>query len=137
MMLRCPGLAEPRPPSGGTCLVRCARLVTGSERVLAQRLVGYRQVTDAHLLALARRRGARLATLDHAVRTLAGENSDDVVVVPMPRRSCSAHPRARSAGRGPTTAGPGQPGSGKMSRAVIVMVSELSGTTTSDRAHTM
>jgi hypothetical protein len=31
----------------------------------------------------------------------------------------------------------GQAGSGKMSRAVIVMVSESSGVTTSDRAHTM
>ncbi|MBO0824114.1 MAG: PIN domain-containing protein [Actinobacteria bacterium] len=59
-------------------------LVTGSERVLAQRLVGYRQVTDAHLLAVARRHGARLATLDNAVRTLAGEDAGDVVVVPVP-----------------------------------------------------
>ena len=31
----------------------------------------------------------------------------------------------------------GQTRSGKMSRAVIVMVSELSGVSTSDRAHTM
>lgn len=34
------------------------------------RLVGYRQVTDAHLLALARQRGGRLATLDGKIRSL-------------------------------------------------------------------
>jgi toxin-antitoxin system PIN domain toxin len=33
-------------------------------------LVGYRQVTDAHLLALARQRGGRLATLDGKMRSL-------------------------------------------------------------------
>jgi toxin-antitoxin system PIN domain toxin len=34
------------------------------------RLVGYRQVTDAHLLTLAQRRGGRLATLDGKIRSL-------------------------------------------------------------------
>jgi uncharacterized protein len=34
-------------------------------------IAGYRQVTDAHLLALARRRGARLVTFDAAITTLA------------------------------------------------------------------
>lgn len=34
-------------------------------------MTGYRQVTDAHLLALARRRGARLVTFDAAIVTLA------------------------------------------------------------------
>jgi toxin-antitoxin system PIN domain toxin len=34
-------------------------------------LVGHRQVTDAHLLALARRRGVRLVTFDAAVLALA------------------------------------------------------------------
>ena len=33
---------------------------------------GYRQVTDAHLLTLARRRGMRLVTFDQAVDVLAG-----------------------------------------------------------------
>ena len=33
-------------------------------------LVGYRQVTDAHLLTLARQRGGRLATLDGRMRSL-------------------------------------------------------------------
>lgn len=40
-------------------------------------LVGYRQVTDAHLVALARRHGTRLVTFDAAVRTLA--RGDDEV----------------------------------------------------------
>jgi len=34
-------------------------------------ITGYRQVTDAHLLALARRRGQRLVTFDGALTTLA------------------------------------------------------------------
>ena len=35
------------------------------------RLIGHRQVTDAHLLALARRHGGSVATLDRGVATLA------------------------------------------------------------------
>lgn len=34
-------------------------------------MVGYRQVTDAHLLTLARRRGVRLVTFDTAITALA------------------------------------------------------------------
>jgi toxin-antitoxin system PIN domain toxin len=34
-------------------------------------IAGYRQVTDAHLLALARRRGVRLVTFDAAITALA------------------------------------------------------------------
>lgn len=34
-------------------------------------IAGYRQVTDAHLLTLARRRGVRLVTFDTAISTLA------------------------------------------------------------------
>jgi toxin-antitoxin system PIN domain toxin len=34
-------------------------------------VAGYRQVTDAHLLALARRSGIRLVTFDAGIRTLA------------------------------------------------------------------
>jgi uncharacterized protein len=40
------------------------------------RMSGHRQVTDAHLLALAHRRGVRLVTFDAGVLTLAG--GDDV-----------------------------------------------------------
>lgn len=36
-------------------------------------IVGHRQVTDGHLLTLARRSGVRLVTFDSALLTLAGE----------------------------------------------------------------
>jgi toxin-antitoxin system PIN domain toxin len=55
---------------------------TGSHRFLVDdvsmmdhdvpRLVGHRQVTDAHLHALARRHGVRLVTFDGGVRALGG-----------------------------------------------------------------
>lgn len=46
-------------------------------------LVGHRLVTDAHLLALARRHEARLVTFDRGVAGLAGRRSaDDVFVLP-------------------------------------------------------
>ena len=41
-----------------------------SRFVALEKLVGYQQVTDAHLLALALRKGGRLATLDAAIRGL-------------------------------------------------------------------
>lgn len=41
---------------------------------------GHRQVTDAHLLTLARRRGRRLVTFDAAIRALAGDSADLVVL---------------------------------------------------------
>ncbi|MBV8944328.1 MAG: PIN domain-containing protein [Solirubrobacterales bacterium] len=37
-------------------------------------LVGHRQVTDAHLLSLARRHGVRVVTFDGGVRALGGPN---------------------------------------------------------------
>lgn len=40
------------------------------EVVPPERVASHRQVTDAHLLALARRHGARLATLDRGVASL-------------------------------------------------------------------
>ena len=44
-------------------------------------LVGHRQVTDAYLLGLARRRGGRLVTLDRGVGALlpAGDGSRDLI----------------------------------------------------------
>jgi uncharacterized protein len=39
-------------------------------------LVGYRQVTDAHLLTLAQHRGGRLATLDGKIRSLVPSGRD-------------------------------------------------------------
>ena len=55
----------------------------GAEEGLVSRaaLVSYKQVADAHLLALARRHGARLATLDAGVLALAGSQAKDVVLV--------------------------------------------------------
>ncbi|MES1242044.1 MAG: TA system VapC family ribonuclease toxin [Acidobacteriota bacterium] len=52
-----------------------------SEFLDSVHLVGYRQVTDAHLLALAQNRGGRLATLDGRIRGLVprGHNVTDVV----------------------------------------------------------
>lgn len=44
-------------------------------------LVGHRQVADLHLVALARARGGRLATLDRALGPLAGKDAADVVQV--------------------------------------------------------
>ena len=48
-----------------------------------ERLVGYRQVTDAHLLALAIRRGGRLATFDRGVESLVppGETAEAVLLL--------------------------------------------------------
>lgn len=47
-----------------------------------ERVVGYRQVTDAHLLTLAIRRGGRLATFDRSVASLAPGREDVVELVP-------------------------------------------------------
>ena len=44
--------------------------LASSEFLDEVQLVGYRQVTDAHLLALAQRRGGVLATLDGKIRSL-------------------------------------------------------------------
>ena len=57
--------------------------VIGKEYLPAERVVTHRLVTDAHLLALARRHGARLVTLDRGVATMAGHEASDVVLVPV------------------------------------------------------
>jgi uncharacterized protein len=44
--------------------------LSSSEFVAAKKLVGYRQVTDAHVLALALRHDGCLATLDSGIRQL-------------------------------------------------------------------
>ena len=46
-------------------------------------VVGYRQVTDAHLLSLAIRRGGRLATFDAGIRDLVPAGQDPSTVVEM------------------------------------------------------
>jgi uncharacterized protein len=77
-------LARMRGVAGHTFLPDDVELVTGEDHVDTTRVVTYRQVTDAHLLALARRHGARLATLDRGVKALAGDDADDVLLVPIP-----------------------------------------------------
>ena len=42
----------------------------------AERIRGYRQVMDAHLLALTRRHGGRLATFDRKIAELLPKRSD-------------------------------------------------------------
>lgn len=53
-------------------------------RIDPARVVTSSLVTDAHLLAVARRHGARLATLDRGIQALAGDAPDDVMVVRAP-----------------------------------------------------
>jgi len=42
-------------------------------------IAGYRQVTDAHLLTLARRRGVRLVTFDAGILTMSGGTDVEVL----------------------------------------------------------
>ena len=51
--------------------------------VFRERIVGFRQVTDAHLLAVAIRNGSRLATFDHGLLDLVpgGTDPGDAVVL--------------------------------------------------------
>jgi toxin-antitoxin system PIN domain toxin len=55
-------------------------LVVGTH-LAPERVTTYRQVTDAHLIAIARRHGGRLATLDRGIAALAG--GEDVDLVPL------------------------------------------------------
>ena len=73
-------LERMREVPGHLFLADDVQLVVG-EHLAAERVSTYRQVTDAHLLALARRRGGRLATLDRGIPALAG--GDDVELVPL------------------------------------------------------
>lgn len=52
------------------------------EHLAVDRLVGYRQITDAHLLSLAIRHGGRLVTFDRGVRQLVpdGHDPDEVLL---------------------------------------------------------
>jgi uncharacterized protein len=54
-----------------------------SDLVFRERIVGFRQVTDAHLLAVAIRNGGRLATFDRGLLDLVPEGTDldDAVVL--------------------------------------------------------
>ena len=50
--------------------------IAQSESIDVERIHGYRQVMDAHLIALARRHGGRLATLDRKVAGLLPREGD-------------------------------------------------------------
>lgn len=53
------------------------------EGIAFDRVVGYRQITDAHLLALAIRNGGRLATFDQGVADLLpDQNQDRIELIP-------------------------------------------------------
>ena len=52
------------------------------DHVPGRALVTHRQITDGHLLALALRHRARLATFDRGMAALAGDASQTVVLVP-------------------------------------------------------
>jgi toxin-antitoxin system PIN domain toxin len=57
--------------------------VPAAVKVMEDRLQGYRQLTDAYLLALAMRHKGGLATFDRGLRTLAGERlASAVEIVP-------------------------------------------------------
>jgi hypothetical protein len=57
--------------------VPVSEMVSGRESALQ----GYRQLTDAYLLALAHRRKGVLATFDRGIRALAGDDRQDAVEV--------------------------------------------------------
>ncbi len=74
---------EPVDPAIDPSIERLADdvpLVVGAY-LRADRVASYRHVTDAHLVAVARRRGASLAALDRGIATLAG--GEDVTLVPL------------------------------------------------------
>ncbi|HZT67193.1 MAG TPA: TA system VapC family ribonuclease toxin [Acidimicrobiales bacterium] len=71
-----------RAVPGHAFLADDLELVFGVTHVEPAHVVTHRMVTDAHLLALARRHGGRLATLDEGIVALAGERPDDVLIIP-------------------------------------------------------
>jgi toxin-antitoxin system PIN domain toxin len=73
-------LARIRDVPGRVFLPDDVELVV-AEHVDPARVVTSHLVTDAHLLAVARRHEARLATFDRGVAAMAGANAADVVLV--------------------------------------------------------
>ena len=59
--------------------------VPAAIRGMETRLQGYRQLTDAYLLALANRRGGVLATFDRGLRTLASGMFDSALEIVPPQ----------------------------------------------------
>jgi toxin-antitoxin system PIN domain toxin len=79
-------LARVRAQPGHRFLSDDVELVIGAHgdqaKVKPMLVATHNLVTDAHLLALARRHAARLATLDKGIMTLAGDKPQDVLIVP-------------------------------------------------------
>jgi predicted nucleic acid-binding protein len=59
--------------------------VPAAIRGMEARLQGYRQLTDAYLLAMANRRKGVLATFDRGLRTLADDTFDSALEIVPPR----------------------------------------------------
>jgi toxin-antitoxin system PIN domain toxin len=77
-------LERMRAVGGHTFLPDDIELVRGDPGFVdAGRIVSHGLVTDVHLLALARRYEAQLATLDRGIKALAGAHADSVVLVPL------------------------------------------------------
>lgn len=73
-------LARIRRLEGHSFLSDDVAMVVG-EHLVAEKVATYRQVTDAHLLALAVRHKARLATFDRGIKALE-KKADSVELVP-------------------------------------------------------
>lgn len=56
--------------------------IVGSPEFPAAALVGHKQVTDAHLLALARRRGGVLVTFDRRLAALSQNPPAELILIP-------------------------------------------------------
>lgn len=76
-------LAQIRATAGHQFLPDDVEDVLGKGYLDPTRLVAHRLVTDAHLLALAKRHGARLATLDRGLSAMAGADRAAVELVPV------------------------------------------------------
>lgn len=75
-------LAQMRDAPGHVFLADDVEMVTGHHVAQGPILAGHQQVTDAHLLAVAARHGARLVTFDRGIRSLAG-SAGNVELVPI------------------------------------------------------
>ena len=79
-------LARMRGQGRHSFLVDDVELGIGDDAELADLTITRTMVTDAHLLALARRHRSRLATLDVGIQRLAGSRSRDVCLIPAETR---------------------------------------------------
>lgn len=73
-------LSAIRATNGHVFLADDVESVT-ADLVDSRLMASYRQVTDAHLLAVARRHKARFVTLDRGIKSLAAATATDVVVI--------------------------------------------------------